>query len=295
MIGRILYQYKRRFGHGLSTAWYRDVVRKRILQTQPVAADDTSVCEIHVLTSEADWLNLMWALKSFYHASGRRYGLCIHDDGSLNDEVRSTLRHHFPAARILDRGQSETEVLASLSDLPRCHEFRKTNHLAPKVFDFYHHLASDRMLLLDSDVLFFSEPTELLRRIEDHSYTKNSVNPDVSTAYTTTPELVRQRFGFELIPRFNSGLGVIHKQSLHPDWIEEFLTLPDIVGHFWRIEQTLYALCSCRFGVELLPERYSVFLAGSVGDKQSRHYVGPIRQLMYSEGIKKLADASKRW
>lgn len=295
MLGKLLYQYKKRFGHGLTTAWYRDVVRKRILQTQPVVADDISVCEIHVLTSEADWLNLMWALKSFYHASGRGYGLCVHDDGSLNDAIRMTLRQHFPAARILDRAQAEGEVLESLADLPRCHEFRSTNHLAPKVFDFYHYLASERMLLLDSDVLFFAEPTELLRRIEDPHYTKNSVNCDVASAYTTTSQQVVEQFGFQLIERFNSGLGLIHKPSLNPHRVEQFLGLPEIVGHFWRIEQTLYALCSCQFGCELLPDCYSVFLNGAVGEKQSRHYVGPIRHLMYSEGISKLAAASRQW
>jgi hypothetical protein len=206
-----------------------------------------------------------------------------------------TLRRHFPAARILDRAQAQAEVLASLIGFPRCHHFRSTNHLAPKVFDFYHYLASDRMLLLDSDVLFFAEPTELLRRIEDPNYKKNSVNGDVASAYTTTPEQVAERFGLQLIERFNSGLGLIHKPSLNPEWVEQFLGLPEILGHFWRIEQTLYALCSCKFGCELLPDSYSVFLDGTVGERQSRHYVGAIRHLMYSEGLKKLAAASRQW
>ena len=295
MLGQLLYKYKRRFGHGVRTAWYRDVVRTRILASAPIDATDTSVCEIHVLTSDSDWINLVWALKSFYHASGRKYGLCIHDDGSLSNLTRQTLQSHFPSARILVRKQAEADVLDELADFPRCKEFRKSNPLSPKVFDFRHHLGPDRMLLLDSDVLFFKEPTELLRRIEEPTYRKNSVNVDVASAYTVESEVVRQRCGFDLIPRFNSGLGVIHKESLNLDWIEEFLALPDIIGHFWRIEQTLYALCSSRFGVELLPEDYNVFLNGAVNERASRHYVGAIRHLMYSEGIKKLAAASRQW
>ena len=295
MIGRLLLNLRLRFKHGLRAAWYRDVVRKRILNTAPVEAGDTSVCEIHVLTSETDWLNLMWALKSFYQASGRRYGLCVHDDGTLTDETRGILTHHFPAARVLNRQTCEHEVLASLAEYPLCHEFRRTNHLSPKVFDFRHYLDADRMLLLDSDVLFFDKPTELLRRIEDPTYAKNSVNADVASAYTVDPTVVKQRCQVDLIPRFNSGLGVIHKESLNLDWIEEFLAIPGIIGNFWRIEQTLYALCSSRFGGELLPEQYAVFLNGKVEQRPSRHYVGAIRHLMYSEGIKKLANASKRW
>ena len=75
---------------------------------------------------------------------------------------------------------------------------------------------------------------------------------------------------------------------LNLDWIEEFLQLPGILGHFWRIEQTLYALCSSRYGVELLPEEYDVFLKGNVGERPSRHYVGAIRHEMYREGMRKL-------
>jgi len=285
MLGKLLYKYRQQFSHGFRTAWYRDVVRARILKTSPVTADDISVCEIHVLTSEADYLNLVWALKSFYYASGRKYGLCVHDDGTLTDEIRETLAHHFPAARVLNRQGSEVAVLQELEEFPRCKEFRLSNHLAPKVFDFRHHLQADRMFLLDSDVLFFKEPAELLRRIEDPGYRKNSVNADIASAYTVKPTDVKERCHVDLIPRFNSGLGVIHRDSLQLDWVEEFLGLPDILGHFWRIEQTLFALCSSRYGVELLPPEYDVFLGGQVKNRPSRHYVGSIRHEMYSEGI----------
>ncbi len=74
------------------------------------------------------------------------------------------------------------------------------------------------------------------------------------------------------------------------DWIEEFLQLPDLRnGHFWRVEQTLYALCSSRHGVELLPGEYTVSLDGPLGRRPVRHYVGVIRHLMYREGIAHLA------
>ena len=146
------------------------------------------------------------------------------------------------------------------------------------------------MLLLDSDVLFFREPTELLKRIENPNYHLNTVNRDVSDAATVNADIVREQCGIELMPRFNSGLGLIFGESLDLDWIEEFLGLPGILGHFWRIEQTLYALCSSRWGCELLPSDYDVRLDASVKDLPVRHYVGAIRHLMYREGIKQLVE-----
>jgi alpha-N-acetylglucosamine transferase len=200
------------------------------------------------------------------------------------------LQHHFPDARIIDRSSADARVLAELANYPRCLEFRKNNHLAPKVFDFASYLESDRMLLLDSDILFFQEPTVLLERIENPAYLLNTVNGDTKSAYTVDPAIVKEKCQVEVIDRFNSGLGLIHKASLNFDWIEEFLALPDILGHFWRIEQTLYALCSSRFGVELLPDQYTVQLEENLQDLPSRHYVGAIRHLMYGEGIRQLVQ-----
>jgi len=287
--GALLLWLRQKFGHGLRTAWYRDVVRPRILQTSPVVDTDNK-CEIHVLTSAQDWLNLVWTLKSFYRLARRRYALCIHEDGSVDPQQLEILRRHFPDARIISKSRADVEVLPSLASFPRCLEFRRTNLLAPKVFDFPFYLQSDRMLLLDSDVLFFREPAELLRSIEDPTYRLNRVNRGIASAYTVVPAEVKSRTGTNLIERFNSGLGLIHKDSLRLDWVEEFLGLPGILeGHFWRIEQTLYALCSSRFGVELLPPSYDIRLNGGINDSPSRHYVGAIRHLFYREGIRHLA------
>lgn len=286
--GAVVYRFRKAFEHGVVNAYYRDIVRPRILKTHPVRPSSSDgTCEIHVLTSAKDWLNLVWTLKTFYHFSGRNYGLCIHDDGTLTPKVLAVLQHHFPSARFIPRPEADAEVLPELARFPRCLTFRRTNTLAMKLFDFRHYLKTDRMLLIDSDILFFSEPTELLRRIEDPAYRFNSVNADVASAYTVDPATVEERFGFQLRPLFNSGLGLIHRESLRLEWIEEFLALPGILDHFWRIEQTLFALCSFRYGAQLLPEEYRVALTGAT-TASCKHYVGSIRHHMYGDGIPKL-------
>src|SRR5262245_48558443 len=109
-VGALIYRICSKYGHGLRVAYYRDVVRPRILETQPITGLTDSRCEIHVLTSQQDWLNLVWALKSFYWASGRHYGLCIHDDGTLEDSSRRLLERHFPDARLIGRQEADRDV-----------------------------------------------------------------------------------------------------------------------------------------------------------------------------------------
>lgn len=285
-LGYIWLQYRRIFGHGLKVAWYRDVVRPRILSTPPIVDTADTRCEIHVLTSAQDWLNLVWALKSFYYASGRRYALCIHEDGSLGEDRIAVLRKHFPTARIVSRTEADKRLADVLRTFPRSLKFRNSNFLALKVFDFAAYLEADCMALFDSDLLFFSVPHAYLQRIEDPAYQGNFFNSDVAKGYTVEPETVRPLIGHDLKALVNSGFGIVRRDSIRWDWIEEFLALPGILdGHFWRIEQTLFALCSSRYGVELLPAEYNVRLEAGLGGRPMRHYVGAIRHLLYSEGI----------
>ena len=168
--GGLLLRFRQWSRHGLVTAYYRDVVRPRILSTAPIRGTTDRRCELHVLTSRKDWLNLIWSLKSFYRFSQRGYSLCIHEDGTVPQEGLRQLRHHFPEARLVLRASADERAERELRQYPRSMEFRRTNLLAPKVFDFISYLESERMLLFDSDLLFFDAPGELLRRIDDPSY-----------------------------------------------------------------------------------------------------------------------------
>ena len=286
--GRLLYLWKLKYGDGPRVTYYRDVVRPRILQAPPVHTGE-GVCEIHVLTSAADWLNLLWALHSFYRVSGRRYPLCIHDDGTLPAAAAAELRRAFPDARLVTRAESDARVNALLANYPRCLALRRTNTLAHKVLDFAAFLESDRMMILDSDILFFAEPTRLIEILE--SSARNSLNRDWRDGYTIDIPTVAPLLDFTLPPLINSGLGLLHRASLRYDWMEEFLALPDILSHHHKIEQTLFALCCSRFGYEMLPAEYDVHTGPRAPGVPSRHYTGPIRHLMYGEGVRDLVRA----
>ena len=277
---------------GPKAAWYREIVRPRILESKPVIETVDGRVELHVLTSQRDWLDLMWGLKSFYTMSGRRYRLCIHDDGSLDDEALGALTTHFPHGRVISRTDADTHMDTVLAEFPRTRAFRQANVLSLKVTDFSAYLQGERMLLFDSDLLFFAEPYALLDRLESDRYAMNAFNADVASAYVIEPADALEQFRIHLLPLVNSGLGVIQKDLVRYDWLEEFLGFEPVrSGHFWRIEQTLYALCASRYGAELLPGEYALRLERGIDGRPFRHYVGGIRQLLYKEGLPALVGA----
>jgi len=287
-LGRALYLTRTKLHHGLRAAYYRDVVRPWILATPPFEQTDDARCEIHVLTSNDDWLNLLWTLKTFYHFSGCRYALCIHDDGTLTPTVCGRLQTAFPKARIIRRSESDQRLAPMLAKYPRSREFRALNKLALKVFDFHAYLESDRLFLLDSDILFFAAPTTLLAVVSDPATTYNTLNKDWRHGYSIETDQVQALLDFTLPPLINAGLGLLHRGSVPFDWVEEFLVLPGIMSQSHQIEQTLTALCSARFGYRMLPEEYDVYIGPRRAGALSRHYTGPIRHMMYDEGIRDL-------
>ncbi len=246
---------------------------------------------MHVLTSRGDWLNLLWTLKSFYRYAESSYALCVHEDGSLETEQIEILRDHLPGARVIPRPEADAVVEPLLSRRPRSRSFRDRNRLALKVFDLPAMLQADRMLLIDSDVLFFAKPRRLCEIIDDAECTQNSLNRDWTYGYSVDAAASGDALGFEFPALINSGLGLIHRGSVDLDWVERFLGLPNILSHDHRVEQTLIALCSARFGFEFLPSEYDVHLGKQRPGAPCRHYTGPIRHLLYREGIRRLRQA----
>ena len=64
------------------------------------------------------------------------------------------------------------------------------------------------------------------------------------------------------------------------------------IRNLWRVEQTLFALCSFRHGKGgFLPKTYEVSLnKHSAENCVARHYVGAVRDRFYGEGLSRLRE-----
>lgn len=289
MLGRLKYQYKLRFGSGLEVFWKKTAVRRQILKTNPITDLRDDSCEIHVLTWAQDWLDVMWGLKSLYGVCERRFRLCIHEDGSVPSFGIEALRHHFPDARLIRKPEADLRLCERLRGYPNCAALRSQNVLSLKVFDFSAYLESDRLFLLDSDILFFRRPCVLLDRLTNPTFAVNSLNRDWRHGYTIDMEKHTSQFDFPVQPLINSGLGLMHRDSYQLDWFEEWLGMEGVLGHPHRIEQTLVGLACSRFGHEFLPGEYDVTDTGAPDSAAVKHYTGPIRHLLYKEGLQRAA------
>jgi len=287
--GRVNLKTRTYFKYGVYARYLQNTLIPKILLTKPCGGWDNPQAEIHVLTSKGDWLNLIWVLKSLYRVIEEPYKLCIHEDGSLNDGEINTLKWHFPGARVIYRAESDAAVNARLEEFPLSKELRSWNNLSLKVFDFATFLDAERMFLLDSDILFFEKPVHLLNCINDKNYQLNTLNKDWVHGYTLSAEKLSEETGLVVPDLINSGLGLIHKNNQHLADYEEFLNIPEMIGHPHRIEQTLVALSCANAGFEFLPKEYDVEKAVRK-EGVVKHYTGPIRKYFFTSGVKRLCN-----
>jgi len=270
----------------------------RILGTEPVRTElvrEGAAIEVHVLCSERDYLCAMWALKTFYHFAAVPYPLAIHVQGRCPGRAKERLGRHFPDARVITQVQANAVVDQALSGhgFGRLLALRQRTPFILKLTDFVLTCRARRLLLLDSDVLFFAYPGQLVKAAQSGSATAVFQRDLVST-YNISEERALKRFGIRLAPAINTGIAVVPRDAIDLARCEEFLSDAEVARANGFVEQTLYALCvSEGLDVKYLSPTYFISLepCADLSGLIARHYAGQSRPLLTGEGLPALIDA----
>ena len=231
----------------------------------------------------------LWALKTFYVTAGISYPLVVHLNGKMTGRALSRLRRHLPNARILEQQDIDGTVSGWLvsNNCPRLQQVRSTNGFMLKLVDVKLLSEAPRVLLLDSDVLFFRRPDELLRAVHG-AHDGMLFQRDAGSTYNLTLDEARTELGIELAPRVNTGIMLFATNAVDLRRCEALLEHPSVARQTGWIEQTLYALvASERDRVRYLPAEYLVSLEPEehLASLVARHYAGPSRRYLTEEGL----------
>ena len=290
-LGRLWWLLRRDIKRGWSASRHDYNTKPRITEwCWPFWREAPASVPIHTLTGKKDWQLCAWMLASWFHFTEQTWDVVIHDDGTLGSEEKAALKKMFRKARIISRDEADTKMDRALAAFPFCHDYRNKHPLALKIFDMAHFCESERLIVLDSDVLFFSYPREIMVWVAGKS-DDCFFNEDVAEGSLLPTDVAWTDLGVALWPRVNSGLCLLTKAALDLEFCERALGETSILqGHIWRVEQTLFALCASRYGKGgLLPKSYEVSLSKDASsDAVARHYVGAVRDRFYGEGIERL-------
>ncbi len=237
---------------------------------------------LHMLLCHEHIDMALWALKSFAYASQCSPAIVIHDDGTLTEQDSALLESHLARATVISRRTADSRVAHALRAHPRCLAMRQspTFVCALKLFDPWIVSASDLLVLVDSDILFFRRPDELLNCVNAAVACFNS---DYQDAYTASADAIFAALGALPLPRVNAGLVAMSRRHFDLDLIERYFAyFPSPIPCLDRHEQTLYAVMLGRAQAHRLSGAYQISKQPIHAGTVSHHFVNDGSRLHFS-------------
>ena len=273
----------------------------RIAGANPIPCGDGGI-EVHMLLHHKRLYQGLWAFYSLAHFASRSCRFVIHDDGSLTTSDKALLGKVLPGCHVIPREEADAQVFKDLDahQLPRCVKLRRTLVFALKLFDPAFFARSQSYIIMDSDVLFFACPQQLLAAAasDQESATAHVYSQDVQDVYCLNRAEMLQVMGQDCIELFSPGVFSVGRGTLNPARIESYLARPK----FWNekgegdyfAELTLWAMELTLQGTSPLSGSYAICpLDPSAPDLVFGHYCGGIRSnyIYYTRALPFLSSA----
>ncbi|GFZ79756.1 hypothetical protein GCM10011531_07090 [Aquaticitalea lipolytica] len=128
--------------------------------------------ECRILCCKDDFEDLLLSLTSFYYYSKFYLNIYIHEDGSFNEECKDLIKEIFPFINVilLDDANSRLKEIIGNNDFYKSRlKLIKDFKFHLRLIDFPFLSDKSRILSIDSDCFFFSNPIELFESIEKNS------------------------------------------------------------------------------------------------------------------------------
>jgi hypothetical protein len=260
--------YHRRNLFGLGLMEYARFISARraylkcIIHAAPLIAPvGPPVFEVHMLLNHARILEGAWALYSFHRTFELSVRTVIHDDGTLSDTDIALLQSIFRPLTIWRRATADAICNTRLMELgfERLVRLRKAHVFGLKLVDPVLLGETSSIVLLDSDILFFNQPTELLRA----AVTGSAVySVDTLDSYCLPNQTMSAFVGESTIHRCCAGLLGVDRTQVDLSRWNDYLSAPEFWNHDgsadYHAEQTLWAMELTRLGAGALPCSYAI-------------------------------------
>lgn len=293
-----LHEIQRRTKTWLTYLFYKGIYAHAVLKTKPIICNTTGLFEIHTVSCERDFVNTLWALKTFYHFSKIRPGLVIYDDGSLSEAAINTFSEHFVNCQIIRRYSFRQDMEHYLEAYRMSLEVSKIEsfYCALKLFGPMFYAKSQYVLCMDSDILFFQNPREMLGYIKSGTPFYMS---DYQNSYSHPLELLNTLLKIECAQHINAGLIYFANRDYadNMDLVETYFRKVSTLGHIRhsvlnRHEQTLAAILLTKAKAVRLSDEYQISKTLITDKTVSHHFVSDGSRIkFYTVGLSRLRSA----
>lgn len=239
-------------------------IKKYVVKTKKIEIEsvkDTDNVVFISLFCHKDVYEGIVAFKSLYQFLDVKFPLIILDDGSLTDLDEILIVDHIKNVKIIRRKQADIEVNNFLKEngLKNCLDMRRDFLVSIKIFDAYFYSKGKKIIIIDTDILFYKKPDVLIDLInQDKSTFIPFYNKDLHSVYSYKIPDLKKFANMDIQLAVNSGLIGFFPSMDIITMTEKFLAQKLPFESPWLVEQTMYAMYFSLLDANPLPEDYDV-------------------------------------
>ena len=247
--------------------------------------------EVHMLCGEKTSDMGMWSSWSLMRFIPQAM-FYLHSDGTLSDRTIGRWQRILPRMVVVGLDEANALVQSAWGGrFPHLKRWRERSLIAVQNIDYSLCGTRRYILSMDSDVLCFKPPHEIIAAVES---SKSQIRwmHDSMYAYHVPEDEFRKRYGDRLPLRVNGGFWVSERFSepVFQAMEQELAGWRGVwASDSWWMPQTLLAVaCGVIGGKPLDSHRYMMGFGGHSNEYVARHYTGPkfFRPRFFTEGIR---------
>lgn len=279
--------------HRLQCDFMRRMIMPALLRREPPAYPEGPVSVV-ALVSHSSWLMGLWMARSLDHHSGLNWQHVWLDDGTLTEEDVAAASRSLRRLRVVRKKESDALLEPVLASRPFLRKTTLEHPVFRRAFLLPLIEPGDRLICIDTDILFFAPPREILAWAQAPAADTACFMYDPVTYYSPGEEILSAWMGRPIRPHVNGGLILYPRGWLDYDFSEnlvrEFFDFP---SRTWHLEQALVAANLTKIPAQPLSKEHEItFQPARRGFCVCRHYVsdGRTRDFFYTEGIRELSS-----
>lgn len=235
----------RRFGGYLN---YRSMLNGRRKMEQhsvelPAVISHANGLPVYFLTGKNYLYQTLYCIQSLIKSSAAQFKFILVDDGSFNPELLKRVEKQLPGAQVITQNKISENLQNTLPEThyPYLHKKREVYPHIKKLTDVHTIPGDDWKLVLDSDMLFWHEPADLINWLNNPQSPLHMI--DCTEAYGYSQQLMAQLAGAPVKPLLNVGAIGLKSKAIDWDKLENWVkTLEEQEGTSYYLEQALSAM-----------------------------------------------------
>lgn len=285
----------RRFG---GYANYRRMLRGKSLMEKasfrlPPVTSDPNGHAVYFLTGKNYLYQTLFCIQSLNKCGVNNLRFILVDDGTFDSRLIKRIIRQLPGAEIITREIIEDNLQRYLPEhlYPVLHQKRKVYPHIKKLTDIHTIPGYEWKLVLDSDMLFWNRPTEILNWLKNPDCPIHMVDCLESYGYTTA--LMEQLCGSTIPHLLNVGTIGLNSSNIKWAHVNEWVKiLEEKEGASYYLEQALTAMLVANTETNVLPPNAYIVSPDNVATDNLKgalhHYVDISKEWYFTQGWKKI-------